>query len=132
MFENLIVPTLNQLRQTVDSWIDEEFKDLENEISYVDSFAPTDEATTRIDGFGKEIAKIQNEELPRALRQLDYLIEYIKQQKYESAEDFAKKLFDNAAPIFSVMSSLVKTREKLDSMADMISVPAIEEAQTDK
>ena len=47
MLQNLI-PILNQLRQTVDTWIDDEFRDLEDEISHLDSFAVGDNASKRI------------------------------------------------------------------------------------
>ena len=47
MLQNLL-PILNQLRQTVDTWIDYEFRDLEDEISHLDSFAVGDNASKRI------------------------------------------------------------------------------------
>ena len=47
MLQNLI-PILNQLRQTVDTWIDYEFRCLEDEISHLDSFAVRDSASERI------------------------------------------------------------------------------------
>jgi hypothetical protein len=47
MLQNLI-SILNQLRQTADNWIDDEFRDLEDEISHLDIFAVRDSASERI------------------------------------------------------------------------------------
>jgi hypothetical protein len=127
MFENLIIPTVNNLRQTVDSWVDGEFKDLEDEISYVDNFAPTDSATKRLDGFRKELLEIRNNQLSKASKQLDDLVEYIKQQKYESVSQIISMLNEKLTPILIVMSNLIKARERLDGMAEMIPLASIEE-----
>jgi hypothetical protein len=127
MFENLIIPTVNNLRQTVDSWVDGEFKDLEDEISHVDNFAPTDSATKRLDGFRKELLEIRNNQLPKASKQLDDLVEYIKQQKYESVSQIISMLNEKLTPILIVMSNLIKARERLDGMAEMIPLASIEE-----
>jgi len=44
MLQNLI-PILSQLRQTVDTWVDGEFRDLEAEVSHVDGFVVRDSAS---------------------------------------------------------------------------------------
>ena len=126
MLQNLL-PILNQLRVTVDTWIDSEFKDLEDEISHVDNFAPRDSASERIDRFRRELREIRNDKLPKALKQLDELINSIKQQKIESAEEATAMLRKDIPPILFVIFSLGKARERLDGMADMI--PIIEEIQ---
>lgn len=126
MLQNLI-PILNQLRQTVDTWIDGEFKDLEDEISHVDNFAPSDGASERINRFRMELGRIRNEELPEALRELDELIEYIKEQKFKSAEEATDILDKKVRPVISVVFSLSTARDRLDGMADMIPLPSIEE-----
>lgn len=128
MLQNLI-PILGQLRQTVDTWIDGEFKDLEDEISHVHSFASRDSASKRINRFRKELSQIRNDQLPNALRELDELIEYIKQQKFKSAEEATTMLQKKLAPIISVIFNLSKARERLDGMADMIPLPSIESYQ---
>ncbi len=119
MLQNLM-PILNQLRKTVDTWVDEEFKDLEDEISHVDNFAPTDSASERINRFRIEVTKIRNEQLPKALKELDKLIDFIKQPKFESAETAVDMLKEKLAPIVSIIFGLNKARERLDGMADMI------------
>jgi len=58
--------------------------------------------------------------LPKALKELDELIECIQQQKFESAEEATKILKDKTAPIISVVFNLSGARERLDGMADMI------------
>jgi len=122
MLQNLL-PILDQLRKTVDTWIDGEFADLEEEISHVDDFAPRDTATRRINRFRAEIGQIRNNELPKALRELDELIEYIKQQKYKSAEEATEILEKKIMPILAVIFNLSTARDRLDGMADMISIP---------
>ena len=123
MFQNLL-PVLNQLRQTVDTWIDGEFKDLEDEISHVDNFAPTtDRASVRIDRFRRELGQIRNEQLPKALESLDELIDDIKQKRFDTAESATSMLKDKIAPIISVIFSLSEARDRLDGMADMIIIP---------
>jgi hypothetical protein len=84
MLQNLI-PILSQLRQTVDKWIDGEFKDLEDEIAYVDSFAIRDRASERIDTSGIELSKIREDQLPKALKELDELIEHIKTTEIQNS-----------------------------------------------
>ena len=124
MLQNLI-PILNQLRKTVDTWIDEEFRDLEDEISHVDSFAVRDSASQRISRFRTEITQIRNDELPKALKQLDELIDFIKEGKFESAKEAVDMLKKNLRPILSIAFHLNQARERLDGMADMI--PVLEE-----
>jgi len=87
MLQNFM-PILNQLRKTVDTWVDEEFKDLEDEISHVDNFAPTDSASERINRFRIEVTKIRNEQLPKALKDLDKLIDFLKQPKFECRKGY--------------------------------------------
>jgi len=119
MLQNFM-PILNQLRKTVDTWVDEEFKDLEDEISHVDNFAPTDSASERINRFRIEVTKIRNEQLPKALKDLDKLIDFLKQPKFESAEKAINMLREKLTPIVSIIFSLNNARERLDGMADMI------------
>jgi len=124
MLQNLM-PILNQLRTTVDTWIDGEFKDLEDEITHVDNFAPRDSASERVSRFRMELIKIRNDELPKALKELDKLIEYIEQGKFDSVEEATGLLRTKIIPILVVVFGLSKARERLDGMADMI--PVIEE-----
>lgn len=131
MLQNLI-PILNQLRQTVDTWIDGEFTDLEDEISHVDNFAPRDSASERIDRFRRDLYQIRNDKLPKALKQLDDLIDYIKQQKFETAEEAIKVLRNKITPIVFIVFGLGRARERLDSMADMIPVPIVEVQGSDE
>ena len=119
MLQNLL-PILDQLRKTVDTQIDGEFKDLEDEISHVHDFALRDSASERINKFRIEVERIRNDQLPKALKELDELIECIQQQKFESAEEATKILKDKTAPIISVVFNLSGARERLDGMADMI------------
>ena len=125
MLQNLI-PILRELRRIVNTWIDGEFKDLEDEVSHVDRFAPRDSASRRISRFLRELRQIRNDQLPKALKELDELIEYIKQQKFESAEEATEILNKKVSPIISVVFSLSRARERLDGMADMITLPSIE------
>jgi len=126
MLQNLL-PILSELRRIVNTWVDGEFKDLEEEVSHVDSFATRDSASRRISRFLKELRKIRNNQLPKALKELDELIKYIKQQKFESAEEATEMLNKKVSPIISVVFNLSRARERLDSMADMITLPSIEE-----
>ena len=121
MLQNLM-PILRQLRETVDRWVDNEFKDFEDEISHVDRFAPTDSASERISRFMTELTQIRNEQLPKALKELDELIEKIQQQSFKSAEEATNLLRDNVYPIISIVFNLTKARERLDGMADMIPI----------
>ena len=129
MLQNLI-PILSQLRQTVDTWIDGEFKDLEDEISHVDSFVIRDRASERISAFRTDLSKIREDQLPEALKELDTLIEHIKQQKFKTAEEASNELNEKVEPIISVVFSLSKARERLDGMADMIPLPSVREYQS--
>ena len=122
MLQNLM-PILNQLRQTVDTWIDGEFKDLEDEISHVDNFAVRDSASERINRFMTELRQIRNVQLPKALKDLDELINFIKEQKFESAEEATKILREKVSPIVSIIFNLSGARERLDGMAEMIYIP---------
>jgi len=103
--------------------IDDEFKDLEDEISHLDNVAPTDNASRRIDRYRKDLTKIRNDQLPRALKQLEELINYIKQQKFESSDEATEMLKKKVTPIVAVLFNLNKARERLDGMADMIILP---------
>jgi hypothetical protein len=127
MLQNAI-PLLNQLRIMVNTWVDDEFKDFENEIEQVDCSAPRESATERINRFRMELNTIRNQQLPQALRELDSLIELINQQRFETAEDAIEMLKEKMPPILIVMFNLTKARERLDGMADMIPLP-IEEAE---
>ncbi len=126
------IPILEQLRNVVNSWIDGEFHDLEDELSHVDDFAVRDRASERIVKFRADITRIRNEELPQALKSLDELIEFIKGQQFESARHATQTLTQKTSPIISVIFGLLNARYNLDSMADMIPIPTIEEAQTDE
>ena len=129
MLQNLI-PILSQLRQTVDTWIDGEFRDLEAEVSHVDSFAVRDSASERISRFMTEIREIRNNKLPEALKELDELINYIKKKKFKSAEEAMRVVRKKLDPFILVIFNLGNAREKLDGMADMIPLlppPRIEE-----
>jgi len=122
MLQNAI-PVLNQLRIMVNTWVDDEFKDFEDEIKQVDCSAPRESATERIKRFRIELNTIRNEQLPQALRELDNLIELINQHRFETAEDAIEMLKEKVPPILIVMFNLTKARERLDGMADMIYVP---------
>lgn len=126
------IPVLEQLRNVVNSWIDGEFHDLEDELLHVDDFAVRDKASERIARFRTDITRIRNGELPQALKDLDELVEFIKGQKFESAQHATKMLTQKTSPIISVIFNLLYARYNLDSMADMILIPTIEEAQTDE
>jgi len=121
MLQNLI-PILDQLRTTVDTWVDEEFKDLEEEISHVDGFAPRDSASERISRFRVEVSNIRNVKLPKALKQLDELLDFIKRGKFKSAKEAMNMLKQKLAPILLVAFNLSEARERLDGMADMIPI----------
>jgi hypothetical protein len=122
MLQNAI-PVLDQLRNMVNTWIDDEFKDFEDEIEQVDCSAPRESATERIERFRIEINQIRNQQLPQAMTELNSLIEQIKQQSFKSAEEAIQMLKEKVPPILIVMWSLIKARERLDGMADMIPIP---------
>lgn len=124
MFEQL-VPILSDLRRIVNTWIEGEFRDLEEEVSHVDSFAIRDSASERISRFIGELSEIRNNRLPNALRQLDELIESIKQQKFQSSEEATDMLKEKVNPVISLIFSLSNARERLDGMADMIPLPPL-------
>jgi hypothetical protein len=124
MLQNAIT-VFSQLRDMVNTWIDNEFKDFEDEIEQVDCSAPRESATERIDRFRIELTAIRSEQLPRAMKELDCLIEEIKQQSFSSAEEAIGMIREKVPPILIVMWNLIKARERLDGMADMI--PPIEE-----
>ncbi len=125
MLQNAI-PVLDNLRNMVNTWIDDEFKDFTEEIEQVDCSVPRESASKRIDRFRVEINQIHNKELPQAMKELDCLIEDIKQQNFKSAEDAIEMLKAKIPPILIVMWNLFKARERLDGMADMIPIPTIE------
>ena len=75
---------------------------------------------------------IRNEELPQTLKSLDGLIEFIKGQQFESARHATQTLTQKTSPIISLIFGLLNARYNLDSMADMIPIPTIEEVQTDE
>jgi len=122
MLQNAI-PVLDNLKNMVNTWIDDEFKDFEEEIEQVDCSAPRESASERIDRFRIEINLIRNEQLPQAMKELDSLVEDIKQQNFKSAEDAIDLLKEKIPPILIVMWNLFKARERLDGMADMIPIP---------
>lgn len=122
MLQNAI-PVLDQLRNMVNTWIDDEFKDFEDEIEQVDCSAPRYSATERIERFRIEINQIHNQQLPQAMTELNSLIEQIKQQSFKSAEEAIQMLKEKMPPILIVMWNLIKARERLDGMADMIPIP---------
>jgi hypothetical protein len=122
MLQNAI-PVLEQLRHMVNTWINLEFKDFEEEIKEVDCSAPRESAIERITRFKAEMNQIHNEQLPLALKELDSLVEEIKQHTFKTAEDSIAELKEKATPILVVMWNLIKARERLDGMADMIPIP---------
>ena len=113
---------MQQMRKTVDTWIDEEFKDLEEEISHVDNFATRDSASERINRFIAEVASIRKDKLPRAIKQLDELVNFIKRGKFKSAKETMDMLKQKLTPILVVAFNLSDARERLDGMADMIPI----------
>ena len=120
-----LIPMLNELRRVVNTWIDGEFTDLEDEISHIDNFAPRDSASERINRFRIELGQIRNDQLPKALKELDDLIEYIQKQKFKTAEEANETLRSKINPIISLLFNLSRARERLDGMADMIPLPAL-------
>jgi hypothetical protein len=122
MLQNAI-PVLDNLRNMVNTWIDDEFKDFTEEIDQVDCSAPRESASHRIDRFRVEINQIRNNQLPQAMKELDCLVEGLKQQNFKSAEDAIEMLKAKIPPILIVMWDLFKARERLDGMADMIPIP---------
>jgi hypothetical protein len=122
MLQNAI-PVLEQLRHMVNTWINLEFKDFEEEIKEVDCSAPRESAIERITRLKAEMNQIHNEQLPLALKELDSLVEEIKQHTFKTAEDSIAELKEKATPILVVMWNLIKARERLDGMADMIPIP---------
>jgi chromosome segregation ATPase len=117
------IPVLEQLRNMVKRWIDHEFKDFEEEIRQVDHSAPRQSAIDRIEKFRTEIEQIRTEQLPSATKELDSLVEEIKQQSFNTVEDAIEKLKQKIPPILVVMWNLIKARERLDGMAEMIPIP---------
>jgi hypothetical protein len=117
------LPLLEQLKNMVQEWIDGEFTDLEDLISQVDCFAARDSASERINRYRIELAQIRNEQLPKALRELNELIDYIKAQSFSSAEEATRTLQSKINPILSVVFALSRSRDRLDGMADMIQTP---------
>ena len=122
MLQNAI-PVLEQLKHMVSTWIDYEFKDFDEEMKQVDCSAPTQSAISRIQRFRIEVDQIRNEQLPGAMKELNSLIDEIKQHSFRTAEDSIEKLKQSAPPILVVMWNLIKARERLDGMADMIPIP---------
>jgi hypothetical protein len=122
MLQNLR-PVLEQLQTMVNTWVDDEFKDLEDEIEQVDDSTPRESAAQRIERFRTEIRQIHGEQLPQAMKELDSLIEQINQQSFKCVEDAIGTLEKKVSPILSVMWNLLNARERLDGMADMIPVP---------
>lgn len=61
---------LDQLRNMVNTWIDDEFKDFEDKTEQVDCSASRESATERINRFRGELTTIRNEQLPRAMTEL--------------------------------------------------------------
>jgi len=117
------IPLVRQLREVVQDWVDGEFRDLEDMIVQLDCSAPRTSASERINRFRVELSKIRSEQLPSALKELDELIEYIQQKKFETAEEATETLKAKVAPILLVVFNLTKARERLDGMADMIPPP---------
>lgn len=113
------IPVLDNLKNMVNRWVDDEFKDFEDEIEQVDDSAPREAAIERISRFRTELATIRNEQLHDALIGLDELVESIK-QKFDTADSAIAMLVQKVPPILRVMWNLFKARENLDSMADMI------------
>ena len=121
------IPMLEHLRDTVQNWIDGEFRDLEEEMLHVDSHAPSTRASERINGYRIELSQIRSEYLPKAITELNELIEYVKEQRFASAEDAIETLKSKVASVLGVMFALTKARERLDGMADMIEISVPEE-----
>jgi len=117
------IPLLEQLRNMVQEWVDGEFRDLEDLIVQVDCFAPSESASERINRFRIELSRIRSRHLPKALKDLDELIAYIKKQEFASVEEATRKLGQKVRPILSVVFELARARDRLDGMADMIQIP---------
>ena len=131
----LSLPILEQLKKIVQEWIDGEFTDLEDLISQVDSFAPRDSASERINRYRIRLSQIRNDQLPKALRELDNLIDYIKTQSFATAEEATQTLKQKINPILSVVFALSRERDNLDGMADMIHIPrpiAVDEVDSEE
>jgi hypothetical protein len=117
------IPLLEHLKNMVQDWIDGEFRDLEDLILQVDYFASRDSASDRINRFRVELSQIRSDKLPKATKELDELIDYIKSKSFESAEETARLLGRKIQPIISVVFELTRARDRLDGMADMIQIP---------
>jgi hypothetical protein len=117
------IPLMEQLRNMVQEWIDGEFKDLEDLIGQVDSFAPSESASNRINKYRIELSQIRSAQLPNAIRDLNELIDYVKKQEFESVEEATRLLGQKISSILSVISGLGRARDRLDGMADMIQIP---------
>jgi hypothetical protein len=57
------------------------------------------------------------------LKELDKLIEYIKEKKFKSAEEATNMLQRKLNPLLRVIYNLVKARDRLEGMAVMIPMP---------
>lgn len=125
------VPLMENLRSMVQGWVDGEFRDLEDLIVRVDSYAPSESASDRINRFRIELAQIRSERLPKALKDLDGLIEYIKRQEFKTVEEAMRMLGQKIRPILSVLFELGRARDRLDGMADMIEIPLPTEPHPD-
>jgi hypothetical protein len=128
LFRNILMSAIKQLRQTLDTWVDAEFHDLDSEIELIDRFA-TRSASERISNFKTQLSHIQNEDLPSALKQLDELIGYIEKQEYTSTEEFMNMVKHKLESIVSVIVNVYGIRPLLDGMADMIPLPSSEVAE---
>ena len=62
-------------------------------------------------------------QLPKALVELDELISYIEQMKFQSSEKATEVLKEKISPILSVAFDLHNARERLDGMAEMVILP---------
>jgi len=114
------IPVLDNLRNMVNRWVEDEFRDSEDEIEQVDDSAPRQAATERINRFRTELATIRNEQLHDAMIGLDELIESIKQKKFDTVDSAITMLVQKVPPILRVIWNLFQARQNLDSMADMI------------
>lgn len=131
LFQNILMASIKQLRQNLDTWVDEEFHDLDNEIDLIDRSAVTRSASERIAKFRTDLIHIRNEDLPNALKQLDELITYIEKQEYVSGEEFMNAVKDKLGFIVSVIINVYGIRSILDGMADMIPMPIPDSHQVD-
>jgi len=132
LFQNILMASIKQLRLNLDTWVDEEFRDLDNEIGRIDRSAVTRSASERIARVRTDLSHIRSEDLPNSLKQLDELIAYIEKQEYASGEEFMNMVKHKLESIVSVIINVYGIRSLLDGMADMIPLPSSEVAEANE